>query len=72
MITPKAEGKQITIVEEIAPVFYIRTEADRDMMHRAILNPPSNAVKYTPEGGQYRSDRGRRNGEEADDLDDTA
>ena len=50
MIAPQAKGKQITLKEEMTPVFY-QTLADRDMLYQAVLNLLSNAVKYTPEGG---------------------
>lgn len=50
IITPQASGKQIAIKENIAPAIY-QSLADKDMIHRAILNLMSNAVKYTPEGG---------------------
>lgn len=51
IITPQAIGKNITIQENIAPAIY-QVLADKDMIHRAILNLMSNAVKYTPEGGR--------------------
>ena len=50
VIAPQAKGKQITLVEQLTPVFY-QTIADRDMLYQAVLNLLSNAVKYTPEGG---------------------
>jgi len=50
VIAPQAKGKQITLVEQLTPVFY-QTVADRDMLYQATLNLLSNAVKYTPEGG---------------------
>src|SRR5437764_11741703 len=50
VITPQAKGKQITVVEQLAPLIY-QTLADRDMIYQAVLNLLSNAVKYTPEGG---------------------
>jgi two-component system, OmpR family, phosphate regulon sensor histidine kinase PhoR len=50
IITPQASGKQIKVKENIAPAIY-QSLADKDMIHRAILNLMSNAVKYTPEGG---------------------
>ena len=50
VITPQAKGKQITVVEQLAPLIY-QTMADRDMIYQAVLNLLSNAVKYTPEGG---------------------
>src|SRR5689334_5342574 len=50
VITPQARTKQITIDEQLTPVFY-QTLADKDMLYQAVLNLLSNAVKYTPEGG---------------------
>jgi two-component system phosphate regulon sensor histidine kinase PhoR len=50
VIAPQAKGKQITLSEQLTPVFY-QTIADRDMLYQAVLNLLSNAVKYTPEGG---------------------
>ena len=50
VIAPQAKGKNITLKEELTPVFY-QTLADRDMLYQAVLNLLSNAVKYTPEGG---------------------
>jgi two-component system, OmpR family, phosphate regulon sensor histidine kinase PhoR len=51
VIGPQAERKQITIKEQLTPVFY-QAMADRDMLYQAVLNLLSNAVKYTPEGGE--------------------
>src|SRR6185503_9862061 len=51
VITPQAKTKQITIDEQLTPVFY-QTQADKDMLYQAVLNLLSNAVKYTPEGGR--------------------
>jgi two-component system phosphate regulon sensor histidine kinase PhoR len=51
VIAPQAKSKQITIDEQLTPIFY-QTPADRDMLYQAVLNLLSNAVKYTPEGGQ--------------------
>lgn len=50
LITPQASAKKLTIREQIAPAIY-QTLADKDMLHRAILNLLSNAMKYTPEQG---------------------
>ena len=50
IITPQANGKRISVKDQIAPAIY-QTMADKDMVHRAVLNLLSNAVKYTPEGG---------------------
>lgn len=50
VISPQARMKQISLVEQLTPVFY-QTNADRDMLYQAVLNLLSNAVKYTPERG---------------------
>jgi two-component system phosphate regulon sensor histidine kinase PhoR len=50
VIAPQARMKQITLVEQLTPVFY-QTQADKDMLYQAVLNLLSNAVKYTPEKG---------------------
>jgi two-component system phosphate regulon sensor histidine kinase PhoR len=50
VISPQAQQKNITLKENLTPVFY-QTLADHDMLYQAILNLLSNAVKYTPEGG---------------------
>jgi len=51
VIAPQAKGKQITVKDQLPPVFY-QTVADKDMLYQAVLNLLSNAVKYTPEGGE--------------------
>ncbi|MGB7158906.1 MAG: ATP-binding protein [Tepidisphaeraceae bacterium] len=51
VIAPQAKGKQITVKDQLPPVFY-QTLADKDMLYQAVLNLLSNAVKYTPEGGE--------------------
>ncbi len=53
MIRPQAEEKKITLTDELTPVMY-RVLADRDLMYQAVLNLVSNAIKYTPEGGEVR------------------
>lgn len=50
VIHPQAGQKNITLKEQLTPVFY-QTLADKDMLYQAVLNLLSNAVKYTPEGG---------------------
>ena len=48
---PQAKAKDIKLVEDLAPV-YCQIEADRDMITQAVMNLVSNAIKYTPAGGQ--------------------
>jgi two-component system phosphate regulon sensor histidine kinase PhoR len=50
---PSAREKQITLVDNVTPVF-CSIEADRDMIYQAALNLLSNAIKYTPAGGTVR------------------
>jgi two-component system phosphate regulon sensor histidine kinase PhoR len=51
VIAPQAKAKQITVKDQLPPVFY-QTVADKDMLYQAVLNLLSNAVKYTPDGGE--------------------
>jgi len=53
VMTPQAVQKSIRLEADLAPVFF-RVHGDRDMLYQAVLNVVSNAVKYTPEGGQIR------------------
>ncbi len=50
IITPQAATKQITVRDNIPPALH-QVLADKDMIHRAVLNLLSNSVKYTPEQG---------------------
>jgi len=51
VVAPQAAAKGVRLEADLAPVFF-HVHGDRDMLHQAILNVVSNAVKYTPEGGQ--------------------
>jgi len=51
MMRPSAEERKIELTEQLTPVMY-QTLADRDLLYQSVLNLISNAVKYTPEGGQ--------------------
>jgi two-component system, OmpR family, phosphate regulon sensor histidine kinase PhoR len=53
VMTPQAAQKNVRLAADLAPVFF-RVRADRDMLYQATLNVVSNAVKYTPEGGEVR------------------
>jgi two-component system, OmpR family, phosphate regulon sensor histidine kinase PhoR len=50
VIAPQARQKNLTVHEELAPVFY-QSAIDHDTVYQAVLNLLSNAVKYTPDGG---------------------
>ncbi len=51
VVQPSAEAKQITLVQDLSPM-YLGVHVDRDMMLQAAINLLSNAVKYTPAGGK--------------------
>jgi len=51
IISPQLKLKQISLEEQLTPVFY-QMQADKDMLYQAVLNLLSNSVKYTPEGGR--------------------
>ncbi|QOJ03773.1 MAG: PAS domain-containing protein [Planctomycetia bacterium] len=50
-LKPQAEEKNIALLADLAPVVD-RVMADRDLLYQAVLNLASNAIKYTPEGGE--------------------
>jgi len=50
IVAPQAREKQVELVDRLMPVCH-QVEADKDMIHQAVLNLVSNAIKYTPEGG---------------------
>jgi two-component system phosphate regulon sensor histidine kinase PhoR len=50
VMQPQAEQKQIVLAGDISPL-YLGVLADRDMLLQAAINLISNAVKYTPAGG---------------------
>jgi len=51
VMTSQAAKKNIRLLVDLAPVFF-HVHADRDLLYQTVLNVVSNAVKYTPEGGQ--------------------
>ena len=50
MFRPLADGKRITIVDELASV--PRVELDRERFFQVLSNLIGNAIKFTPEGGR--------------------
>ena len=50
VVRPAAEAKQITLVNDLSPM-YLSAHIDRDQMLQAAINLLSNAVKYTPPAG---------------------
>ena len=51
VMLPQAHAKEIKLVEMPSPVFF-QVYADKDMIYQAVLNLISNAIKYTPNGGE--------------------
>jgi two-component system phosphate regulon sensor histidine kinase PhoR len=51
VIAQQAEQKGLRLVERMTPVDY-QASVDRDMLFQAVVNILSNAVKYTPPGGE--------------------
>jgi len=48
---PQAKLKGIKLTGHLAPIYY-QVEADNDMIYQAVMNLVSNAIKYTPQGGE--------------------
>ena len=63
VVAPSAEGKNITLRNDLSPL-YLGVHVDRDMMLQGAINLLSNAVKYTPTGGSVTL-RSRHTGCEA-------
>ncbi|RMG41060.1 MAG: PAS domain-containing protein [Planctomycetota bacterium] len=53
IVEPVAAEKQQTLIAELSHL-YLPVHVDPDLMGQAVLNLVSNAVKYTPEGGEIR------------------
>ncbi len=53
VMTPQAAKRGVAVTADLAPVFF-RVNGDRGMLHQAVQNVVSNAIKYTPEGGHVR------------------
>jgi two-component system phosphate regulon sensor histidine kinase PhoR len=51
VVQPSAEAKKVTLLVQLSPL-YLGVLADRDMLLQAAINLFSNAIKYTPQGGQ--------------------
>ena len=51
VLSPQARAKDIRLVSSLAPSAEL-VEADRDMIHQAVLNLVGNALKYTHAGGE--------------------
>ncbi len=47
---PQAKLKGVKLEGRLTPVYY-QVEADHDMIYQAVMNLVSNAIKYTPGGG---------------------
>lgn len=54
------ESSGLTLITDIEDDIYI--EGDRDLIHQAVVNLMSNAVRYTPEGGSISVELRRDNG----------
>lgn len=48
---PQAEACGIELQEELTPTL-VQVDIDKEMMHQAVFNLVSNALKYTPAGGK--------------------
>jgi two-component system phosphate regulon sensor histidine kinase PhoR len=70
VITPVAMEKRITVKPELSEL-YLSVSLDRDLFSQAIINLMSNAVKYTPEGGEVRLRSRLQDGEVTIEVRDT-
>lgn len=70
VITPVAMEKRISVRPELSELF-VPVNIDRDLFSQAIINLMSNAVKYTPEGGEVRLRSRLQDGEATIDVRDT-
>ena len=53
VVEPQARAKGVRIIDRLPPVYY-QVEADYDLICQAVQNLLTNAVKYTPPGGEVR------------------
>jgi two-component system phosphate regulon sensor histidine kinase PhoR len=53
IVEPQAKAREVRIVGQLPPVYY-QVEADYDLICQAIQNLLTNAIKYTPTGGEVR------------------
>lgn len=70
IVKPMAEEKQISLQTELSEL-YLPVHVDPDLFSQAIINLMSNAVKYTPQGGQVTLRSRLESGEIVIDVRDT-
>lgn len=70
VITPVAMEKRIAVKPELSELF-IPVHLDRDLFSQSIINLMSNAIKYTPEGGEVRLRSRLQDGEATIEVRDT-
>ncbi|MDK1031274.1 MAG: ATP-binding protein [Planctomycetia bacterium] len=70
MLKPQAQQKGIDLELNIQEAFF-PVRGDRDMLHQAILNLVSNAVKYTPNGGRVTVSSYPKDGQMVVEVSDT-